>query len=214
MRPMALHDRRVATPTVGLGDLLTGRRDPVGGSCGLTLRDDVTEIAASGFPGLRDLVPATLRAQLDGDVDRVIGIEMAEAGHRVQRPATLRAWITAYAAAVAEPVSYEKIRNAATSGQGDKPAKSTTIPYVDVLTTLRVLEPVPGWSPSLNRLTRLTVGPKHHLADPALAVRLLRLTAAGLLDGRTADVGVPRDGAYAYRRPDGVAVVPLGLLGP
>lgn len=43
-------------------------------------------------------------------------------------------------------------------------------------------------------LRTLTVGPKHHLADPALAARLLGVDADALLHGQTGGPAIPRDG--------------------
>lgn len=194
MRPLTLPERGVTTPTVSLAALLDGTRGTIRGKTDLTVRDYVDEIVRSGFPGMRAFSGRALRTQLDGYIDRIIERDVPEAGHAIRRPATLRAWLTAYAAAVGEAASYEKIRDAATAGHGDKPAKTTTIPYVDVLTELRILDPLPAWTPSLNHLKRLTQAPKHHLADPALAVRLLGLDAKALLAGGTGSVTVPRDG--------------------
>nr|WP_277626511.1 DUF4143 domain-containing protein [Arsenicicoccus piscis] len=163
----------------------------------------------------------------------------------------------------------------------------------DQLTRLWLLDPVPGWLPAGTPLKRLQQAPKHQLADPALAARLLGLSAETLVgagasmlgplfeslvaldvrvaaqaadarmshlrlrggdreidlivegpDGqvlaievklasavndsdvrhllwlrdqlpdRVVDLLVINTGTRAYRRPDGVAVVPLGLLGP
>ena len=66
--------------------------------------------------------------------------------------------------------------------EDDKPAKTTTIAYRDVLTRLWLLYPLPGWLPTRGHLTRLTAAPKHRLADPALAARLLAHPPPG---GRT-----------------------------
>lgn len=157
-----------------------------------------------------------------------------------------------------------------------------------------MLDPIPGWLPVNNAISRLQQAPKHQLADPALAARLLSLSADSLLgsvgahmagplfeslvalgvrvmaqaaearvshlrllggdrevdlivegvDGRivgvevklspevtardvrhlvwlrdrlpdrVADLVVVTTGTTAYRRSDGVAVVPLALLGP
>lgn len=100
----------------------------------------------------------------------------------------------AYAAATATTTSYEKIRNAATSDQGEKPTRATTQPYRDVLERLWLLDPVPAWLPTRNRLARLSSPPKHHLADPALAARLLGVDAAALLQARPAGPPMTREG--------------------
>jgi uncharacterized protein len=180
-------------PTVSLAELLTGGGG-VAGRTPLSLPDYTDEIVRSGFPGLRHLRGRALRAQLDGYVSLIVDREMPDAGHAVRRPATLLAWLRAYGAAVGTATSYEKIRDAATAGHGDKPAKTTTLPYIDVLTDLRILDPLDAWSTSSNRLMRLTQGPKHHLADPALVTQLLGLDAAALLAGKQGAVEVPRHG--------------------
>lgn len=120
--------------------------------------------------------------------------EFHELGHPVRNKTALRRWMTAFAAASSTTSSYEVIRDAATSGDGDKPAKSTTIAYRDTLHQLWLLDDVPAWLNSRNHLRRLTQAPKHQLADPALAARLLRIDAAWLLSGQDAGPAIPRDG--------------------
>jgi predicted AAA+ superfamily ATPase len=102
--------------------------------------------------------------------------------------------MTAYAAASSTSASFETIRNAATGGHGEKPAKSTVIPYRDILERLWILDPVPAWLPSRNQIARLSAPPKHQLVDPALAARLLGVDAAHLLDAEPAGPPIPRDG--------------------
>lgn len=45
-------------------------------------------------------------------------------------------------------------------------------------------------------LDELTKGPKHHLADPALAARLVGATREQLLTGGPGEVAIPRDGTF------------------
>ncbi|WP_282947139.1 ATP-binding protein [Cellulomonas endometrii] len=193
MRPMTLAERGM-TPSVSLGAMLSGAPVQVVGATTVSLEDYVAEILASGFPALRGLPGRALRAQLDGYLARVVDRDFPEVGQEVRRPDTLRRWMAAYAAATSTTASYETIRDAATSGHGDKPAKTTTGPYRDTLERLWLLDPVPAWSPSSNHLKRLGAAPKHHLADPALACRLLGSTAESLLTGQDAAPAVPRDG--------------------
>jgi predicted AAA+ superfamily ATPase len=77
----------------------------------------------------------------------------------------------------------------------DKPAKTTTIAYRDVLAQLWLLDPVEAWSPAGSGLGRLAVAPKHQLADPALAARLLGADVPALLDNAVATPPVPRPGS-------------------
>ena len=48
-----------------------------------------------------------------------------------------------------------------------------------------MIEEVPAWSPTRNRLRGLASAPVHQMADPAIAARLLGATADGLLAGRS-----------------------------
>lgn len=195
MRPMSLAERGVTTPTVSLAGLLRGARTPVGGTCGLSLVDYAEEVVRSGFPALRALPDRARRAQLDGYLARIVDRDFPEQGHLVRRPATLRAWLTAYASATSGTASYTTILDAATPGESDKPAKTTTTVYRDVLSQLWLLDPVPAWTPSRSAFTRLGAAPKHHLADPALAARLLGADVPALLDDSVSGPPVPRAGS-------------------
>jgi uncharacterized protein len=194
MRPLCLNERMASAATVSFAALAAGTASAVHGSCPLFLSQYVDEIISGGFPAMRHLTGRALTAQLDGYVHRIVDHDLPEAGFRVRRPATLLAWLRAYAAATATITSWEKIRDAATSGVANKPAKTTTVPYVELLTALRILDPVEAWSPSNNRLGRLAGASKHHLADPALAVHLLRRTHRHLLTGDDGTTVVPHDG--------------------
>jgi hypothetical protein len=191
---MALSERGLVTPTVSLASLLEGSRPAIAGSASVSLAAYAEEIVQSGFPGMRHLRGRASRAQLDGWLERVVDRDFADQGRPVRRPRALRAWLTAYAAATGTSATFERIRDAATPGEHDKPAKQTAIAYRDVLSQLWVLDPVPGWLPSGNPLTRLSQAPKHHLADPALAARLLGLDEGALLSGASVGPSIPRDG--------------------
>lgn len=194
LRPMTLAERDIGAPTVSLNKLLHGERGPVTGATEANLERYVHEILASGFPGLRGLSERLARAQLDGYIDRIIDRDFDELGRQVRRPGTLRRWMQAYAAATATTTSYEKIRDAATSGHGERPARATTQPYRDILERLWILDPVPAWLPTRNRLARLSAPPKHHLADPALAARLLGADASTLLHPQPDGPRITREG--------------------
>ena len=195
MRPMTLMERGVGTPSVSLANLLGGHRAPVQGETDVSLETYANEIVASGFPGLRNLTGRALRAQLDGYITRIVERDFEELGHRIRNPAALRRWMTAYAAATSTTASYETIRDAATGGEADKPAKTTTQPYRDTLERLWIIDAVPAWQPTRNPIARLTASPKHHLADPALAARLLGADVDALMEARAMGPPIPRDGA-------------------
>lgn len=194
MRPMTLAERRPVPTAVSLRQLLSGTRPTIEGESSMGLSDYVDEILRSGFPGIRNLEPRARRAQLDGYLRGVVDRDVPENGLAVRKPEVLLGWLRAYAAASATTASYNAILDAATPGESDKPAKTTGIAYRDVLTQLWLLDPVPGWIPSRNLLTRLQQAPKHHLADPALAARLVGATENSLLEGAGSTIG-PQKGS-------------------
>lgn len=194
MRPMTLAERGVAVPTVSMGRLLRGERTSLEGATDATAEVYAREILASGFPGLRDLPERAARAQLDGYISRVIDRDFEQlGGETIRNPAGLRRWLRAYASAVSTTASYEKIRGAATSGHREKPARETVQRYLDVLERLWLIEPIPAWIPTRNELRRLSQGPKHQLADPAIAARLRGATIDTLMEGTPGGALAPRD---------------------
>ena len=189
MRPMSLFERSAAQPSVSLARMLAGSRPDIDGETDVALDDYVREIEASGFPGMRSADPDVRPDLLDGYLDRATDHDLVLMGHRVRRPGMVRRWLAAYAAATSTVASYETVRDAATGGESAKPAKTTTTLYRDLLEAMWLVDPLPAWWPLGNPMSRLKRGPKHHLADPALAARLVGATAAGLVSGSPA---VPR----------------------
>lgn len=294
MRPMGLHERGLETPTVSLNDLLNSPEPAaIEGETSFAIADYAAAIASSGFPDIMGMSLRSQRIQLDSYLQRVIDRDLPDQGLTVRSPETLKRWMAAYAAASSTTASYSRILDAATGGDGMQLAKTTTLRYRDHLAQLWLLDPVPGWTTFRNPLKRVAQSPKHQLADPALALRLLGLSSPRLLsesgahmfgplfeslvtlgvrtlaqaaEGRTyhlrmadgshevdlivegedgallaievklspvvtdrdvqhlhwlkekmqgqvSDLVVINTGAHAYRRLDGVAVVPLALLG-
>lgn len=195
MRPMCLAERLATPATVSIARLLAGEPETVNGSSDVHLNDYVDEIIASGFPGIRNLSDRARTATLDGYLDRIVEHDLPETGFVVRRPSAVRAWLRAYAAGTATTASWERIRDAATAGLGSKPAKTTTINYTELLTQIRILDPLEAWLPGNDHFRRLATSPKHYIADPALAVRLLRRTKTHLLSGEDPSEPTPIDGS-------------------
>ncbi|MGL4831275.1 MAG: ATP-binding protein, partial [Propionibacteriaceae bacterium] len=141
MRPMALHERGVVSPTVSLSRLLAGTQAEVGGTSTVTVADYVQAIVASGFPGITAVSPRARRALLDSYLQRVIDRDLPDQGFEVRRPETLRRWLAAYAAASSTTTSYSKLLDATTGGDGTQPAKTTTMAYREHLSRLWLLDP-------------------------------------------------------------------------
>lgn len=193
MRPLSLAERQLEQPTVSLADLFSTTVD-VEGRTALTLPDYVDEILATGLPGIRS-TPASVRAErIDGYLEWLVQKEFAEQGVVVRRPATLREWLRAYAAATGTTAAYTRITEAATPALPQKPSTQTTMVYRDTLARAFLLDPLDPWSTNLNHMSRMASSPKHFLADPGLAARLVGATKNSLLRGRSTSPAIPRDG--------------------
>jgi predicted AAA+ superfamily ATPase len=117
MRPLSFVERAIVPPTVSLASLLDGSRGMVEGMSPVTVPDYVEEILASGLPGIRRLPDARLREeQLDSYLARIVERDLPDNGVSVRRPAALRAWLAAYAAATAGTAQFSVIARAANAG--------------------------------------------------------------------------------------------------
>lgn len=183
MRPLSFAERQVEHPTVSLSDLLHGTADRISGHTDIGLTDYTREILASGFPGIRRDSVALRRRELSSYLDHALSDEVDALGSMVRRPDSLRAWLTAYAAATSGTASYESIADAVSASV--RPARSTIIDYREALTQLWLLDPVPAWTPRGRGIMRLGRSPKHQLADPALAANLMGVTERTLLGDTT-----------------------------
>ncbi len=179
---MAIFERGL-TPTVSLAALLAGQ-SAVGGLTAHTLPSYAVDIASSGFPGIRAAHHDVQEDLLDSYTRNIVDRDLAEADIRIRAPHTLHRWLTAYAAASSTTTAYDRILNAAVGPEGQHPAKTTTIAYREHLERIYVLDPVAAWSPSHNPFAALQVGAKHQLVDPAIAARLLGVTAGSLMTAR------------------------------
>jgi predicted AAA+ superfamily ATPase len=195
MHPLSLAERAIATSSVSLSALLLGGRTPLSGSCSCTVETYAEEIVASGFPGLRGYSGSALGAQLDGYLARIVDRDIPDQfGRKVRKPEILKSWMAAYAAAVSTTADWETIRDAAAIG--GSLTKDFALTYREILKRLWILDPVEPWLPTFNHLRRLGGVPKHQLADPALAVRLLGLGVDALLNPAKNGRRTPRDGTF------------------
>jgi predicted AAA+ superfamily ATPase len=182
MRPMTLIERGLSTPTVSLSAIKSGTA-LIEGETNFNLSDYANAIVRGGFPGLQTMPDKAVELQLEGYVQRIIDKDMAEAGLSIRRPAALLAWLRSFAAATATTASWQSIRDGATAGNIEKPSRTATAPYIDLLTQLRIVDDIDAWLPSDNHLNRISQSPKHFLVDPALAASLLGISSTSLLSG-------------------------------
>lgn len=183
MRPMALSERGVVKPTVSLQALIQEEKT-LEGETNFSLEDYIFEIASSGFPGIRlnDLLDRGL--MLRSYVQTALEVEVPQLGFIPRRPHALLSWFRTYAAAISTTASFNAIADAVP--EENRPTRVTAADYREVLSQLWLLEQVPAFSLSENRLNELGKAPKHQLCDPALALAALGISGSQLLNTPTA----------------------------
>ncbi|MCL1880336.1 MAG: DUF4143 domain-containing protein [Actinomycetia bacterium] len=185
MRPLSLAERLgegAETSGISLDDILQGKVEMVEGSTSVGLEDYLGEIIRSGFPGIRSLPDKGATLFIDSYLESLFEREFTDQGYTVRKPRVLRNWLRAYAAATGSTAPYQVILDAAIPDDKDKPAKSTTLAYRDILDNLWITDRVEPWLPMNSQFKYLGMTAKHYLADPALAARLLGITMDGFLD--------------------------------
>lgn len=183
LRPLSLAERPHTRPSVFISHLFAGQSE-VTGTTDFRLADYARSICETGLPQIFSATPRARRALLDGYIQRIIDRDIPDQGVAMRKPQSLRAWMSAYAAASSTTASYTAILDATSPAQPDKLSKNTTQVVRDLLTQLWILDPVPGWMPTGSPLKRLTLGPKHQLFDPGIAAALTNTTTEMLLSGQ------------------------------
>ena len=200
MRPLTLVERWDAPdllePTVSLSELLTGSRPSIEGETLVGLERYVEEIATSGLPSIRSATGRANRLALASYVEAALTSDFEAVGYKTRVPAALRRWAAAYAAATSTTASWRKINKAAEPGEDDVVSAPTAAQFREALLAIGLLDDLPAWSPSLNLLSELAQSPKHHLADPALAVALTNVSPGRLLGDGGPRSPTIRDGTF------------------
>lgn len=191
MRPMTLSERGVGSADISLSQLLYEAPLSLNGRSSVTFQDYIHELCRSGFPDIRTANERQLRNELRSYMQNVVDRDLPELGQDIRRRDVLLDWLRSYALCSATTAAYKKIIELATPGEADPPARDTLDKYRDLLRQIWILDPVDAWHPYGASLGRLYTGPKHHLADPALAAHLLQLTPHKLLHGEVQALNPP-----------------------
>jgi predicted AAA+ superfamily ATPase len=200
MRPLSLEERGLDEPSVKLSDLL-GQADPftigIEGETSVGFDRYMEEVALSGLPGQRVADEFGRRLLFGSYLDNLLSHDFEQEGIRVRQSDALRRWLASYAAATASTAAYNRILDAATAGDSEKPALKTTIAYREALERLWLIDELSAWLDGENYYSRLKKTPKHYLADTAFVVQLLGISIDALLGrdrGALADIRF--DGRY------------------
>lgn len=184
MRTMTLTEKRAATPSVSVAELLGGT-SPVPSNSALTFRDYLSHIAIGGWPSLVGADEASARDFVDGYLDVIVETDIDEVSGGTRDPRLVRRFLHAYAQMVSQTAKLSTIMRRAQDDAGDPadvPARNTAETYLNALRRMMVVDEVPAWDPSVRSSKRLTSAPKRHLADPSLAAALLNMSTVRMLE--------------------------------
>jgi hypothetical protein len=182
---MSLFETGRSNGAVSVAGLLAGRPASAADP-GLTVRDVAEEVALGGWPGLRGLSSAQGLSAVRDYLAEVQRVDVERVDGRRRDPNRVARLVRSLARNVATYASAATL--AADTGGADGPLKDDTVrEYLSALDRLMIVEDQPAWAPRMRSRTALR---------------------------QAATLGVIVAAGYAYVRPDGVAVIPIGALGP
>ncbi|MDE0066231.1 MAG: DUF4143 domain-containing protein [Acidimicrobiaceae bacterium] len=179
LRTMSLAERGLSTQDVSLAALLRGEPAQAGPT-GHGVPEAVDALCRGGWPGLNDNMPvrdviAALRSYLEDiartDIRQVDGI--------ARDPVRVQALLRSLARNVGTAASLNKLADETSAAA--PLGRHSVRTYLDALERLHVLEPLTAWPTHLRSRSPLLSSPRHHFADPSLAVAALRTQPERLL---------------------------------
>ncbi len=179
MRPMSLWESGDSSGEVSLESVMAG--EPCRAEdAGRTIKDVAAFICRGGWPRMISLAPGTAQARMRDYLDNITRIDVSRVSGVKRNPQTVMALLASLARNEATTASSTTLLSDMVGPSGTRPARSTLRAYLDELTRLFVLEPLPAWSTHLRSSASLRSTPKRFFSDPALAVAALAASPASV----------------------------------
>ena len=179
LRTMSLAERGWSTQEVSLAGLLRGdtvTADPTRRG----VPEAVDALCRGGWPGFDDSVPtADIVDALGSYLADMARTDIGQVDGVARDPVRVRALLRSVARNVGTAASLNKL--AAEASLDASLGRHSVRAYLDALERLHVLEPLMVWPTHLRSRSPLLKSPKHHFADPSLAVAAVRATPERLL---------------------------------
>ncbi len=185
MRPMSLWESGDSSGEVSLASLLEGGRC-LANDAEQTYSSVASLICRGGWPRMIKMAPNTAQARLRDYLDNVTRTDIFRVSGVRRDPALVGALLASLARNEATTASCATLIGDMAGEEGIPPARSTIGTYLDELTRLFVLEPLPAWTTHLRSSARLKKTPKRFFADPALAVAALAASAGSVAQDKEA----------------------------
>lgn len=177
MRPMSLWESGDSTGEVSLSALMNGERCRAADG-GRSIADIAGVICRGGWPRMIGMSPTDAQARLRDYLADIARVDISRVAGVRRNPRLAADLLASLARNEATAASYDTLRSDLSSG--GTPADSTLRAYLDELTRLFVVEPLPAWTVHLRSSARLRSTPKRYFTDPALAIAALASSPAAL----------------------------------
>ncbi len=179
MRPMSLWEAGDSTGEVSLGSLMAGERCQA-----IDAKHKISDIAdlicRGGWPRMIRLEPRVAQARLRDYLQDIARVDIGRVAGIRRDPLLVARLLESLARNEATGASKATLLKDVAGATGSPPARSTIRAYIDELTRMFVIEPLPAWSTHLRSSARLRQRAKRYFTDPALAVAALSGSAAVL----------------------------------
>ncbi len=185
MRPMSLWESGDSSGEVSLASLVAGERC-LARDVEQTYSSVASLICRGGWPRMIKMAPNTAQARLRDYLDNITRTDISRVSGINRDPQLVGTLLASLARNEATAASCATLIEDMAGEDGSPPARSTIRAYLDELTRLFVLEPLPAWTTHLRSSARLRKSPKRFFADPALAVAALAASAGSVAQDKEA----------------------------
>ena len=179
MRPMSLWESGNSSGEVSLRSLMEGDRCRAT-DAGHTIDGIAALICRGGWPRMIGMTPRLAQARLRDYLEAITRVDIARVSGIRRNPLLVSRLLESLARNEATAARISTLQTDLTGEGANPPARSTIGAYLDELTRLFVIEPLPAWSTHLRSSARLRRSAKRYFADPALAVAALRGSPAAV----------------------------------
>ena len=174
MRPMSFFEKRWSSGEVSLVKILKGKSQS-SSQVEFSLDDLTEKITVGGWPNLIGVGYKAALRFLQDYITLIAEVDISRFGGKRRDPQKLIRLMQSLARNISTEASISSLAKD-TGGKQEKLNDETVSEYLEALERLMVFEPLPAWNTHIRSADTLRKAPKHHFADPSLAVGALGLT--------------------------------------
>jgi hypothetical protein len=178
MRPMSLFERGWSSGEVSLAKIMKGGI-PGSGQVELSLDDLAEKITIGGWPNLINAGGKAALRFMQDYITLIAEVDISRFGGKKRDPQKLKRFMQSLARNISTEAAFSSLAKDI-GGSQEKLNNETIAEYLEALERLMIIEPLPAWNTHIRSADTLRKAPKHHFADPSLAVGTLGLSVGKL----------------------------------